>query len=173
MSRQRLLYLISLLLSAAAAAVYAGISQPASAEVQRLVAEKARLESEIARATAQLRDLEGTPPPRLPPLSRLQERVNQVASMLPATPGYSVVTGTPQAFPGGEQPLATRVPLTASAQATYDGAVSLLADLSRLPHAILEEVTLSRLPSRSGLLQVRAVVSLIFDQASPSRGGRP
>lgn len=171
MSRQRLLYLISLVLSAAAAAVYAGISQPASADVQRLAAEKARLESEIARATAQLRDLEGTEPPRLPPISRLQERLSQVASMLPATPGYSVVTGTLQAFPGGEQPLATRIPLTASAEAPYDSAIGLLAGLSRLPNAVLEEVALSRVPSRPGLLQVRAVVSLIFEHAPG--GGTP
>ncbi|MDR7544746.1 MAG: hypothetical protein QN120_10930 [Armatimonadota bacterium] len=171
MSRQRLLYLISLLLSAAAALVHTTISQPASADIQRLTAERARLESEISQATAQLRELEGTAPPRLPPLSRLQERVSQVASMLPATPGYSVVTGTPQAFPSGEGPLATRVPLTASTQTTYDGAVSLLADLSGLPYAVLEEVALSRVPSRPGLVHVRAVVSLVFEQ-TPGGGTR-
>lgn len=171
MSRQRLLYLISLLLFASAAAVYTAVAQPASADVRHLAAEKAQLEGELLHLTAQLRNLERTTPPRLPPASMLQERINEVASMLPATPGYSIVTGTPQSFPGGEQPLATRVPLTATTQITYDGAVTLLADLSGLPYAVLEEVALSRIPSKPGLLQLRAVVSMIFEQAPG--GGTP
>jgi len=171
--------LAAVLCAAGAAAVFAAIGQPASAEASRLAQEVSSLQTETAQMRARIRKLQQEKVQALPPVTEARQQVASVATLLPAQTGYSVRAEAPGQFvPPGGQPIASQVRMNVSVEHSYEGAVGIVKALAGLPTGAVEELSLERLPAKPGTVKLTATVVLLFEggppgpQTPPPTGGQ-
>ena len=164
--------LVAVLCAAGAAAMFAAMGQPASAEASRLAQEVSSLQTEIAEMRARIRRLQQEKVQTLPPVTEARQQVASLATLLPAQTGYSIRADAPVQFTGTDgQPIASQVRMSVSVEHSYDGAVGIVKALANIPTAAVEDLSLERLPAKPGTVKLTATVTLLFEGHIPPPGG--